>query len=298
MQYRKLGDSGLEVSTIAFGCMSLEPGNSDSIRLLRSAMEKGINFFDTADLYDKGANEETLGLAVQAKRKSVMIATKVGNQWRADGKGWDWNPRKEYIISAVEKSLTRLRTDYIDLYQLHGGTSSDPMEETMEAFEQLKAAGKIRCYGISSIRPNVVRPWVARSGISSVMVQYSLLDRRPEEVILPLLAQSGKGVLARGAMAQGLLAGKAAKEYLGLSADVVNRAITALRKCTPPGYPLSAAALRFVLDRPGITSVVAGIRNAQQLEEACTAEQMPPIDVALYQELAGEVPANRYVEHR
>jgi aryl-alcohol dehydrogenase-like predicted oxidoreductase len=88
--------------------------------------------------------------------KKVIIATKVGNQWRADGSGWDWNPNKDYIISAVEQSLKRLQTDYIDLYQLHGGTMEDPIDETIEAFEQLQKQGKIRYYGISSIRPTVI----------------------------------------------------------------------------------------------------------------------------------------------
>ena len=142
-----------------------------------------------ADLYDKGENEKLIGAALKEKRKDVIIATKVGNQWRADGSGWDWNPRKEYILSCVEGSLQRLNIDYIDLYQLHGGTIQDPIDETIEAFELLVQQGKIRYYGISSIRPNVIREYVKRSNIVSVMMQYSLLDRRSEETCLPLLQQ-------------------------------------------------------------------------------------------------------------
>ena len=145
--------------------MSLGENDEANSRLLNEAFDKGINFFDTADLYQKGFNETTVGKALKEKRKEVIIATKVGNQWREDGSGWDWNPNKAYIFSAVEKSLQRLQSDYIDLYQLHGGTIDDPIDETIEAFELLKQQGKIRYYGISSIRPNVIREWIKRSNI-------------------------------------------------------------------------------------------------------------------------------------
>jgi aryl-alcohol dehydrogenase-like predicted oxidoreductase len=138
MEKVQLGKSDLFISRIGLGCMSLKPGAADNEKILQAAFDKGINFFDTADLYDKGANEELVGKALKPKRQEVIIATKVGNQWKEDGSGWDWNPNKEYILLAVEKSLQRLQTDYIDLYQLHGGTINDPIDETIEAFEMLK----------------------------------------------------------------------------------------------------------------------------------------------------------------
>src|SRR5687767_13798144 len=109
MEYSKLGNSGLNISCIGFGCMSLRPGQEDATGLLHRALEGGINFFDTADLYDKGANESLVGKALKHRRGEVILATKVGNRWRADGSGWDWNPRPEYILSAVEASLKRLQ---------------------------------------------------------------------------------------------------------------------------------------------------------------------------------------------
>lgn len=157
MQYSTLGNSSIKVSRIGFGCMSLHEDSPANRHLLQEALDHGINYFDTADLYDKGINEKLLGSIITNKREQLVVATKVGNEWREDGKGWDWNPRKAYILSAVESSLRRLGTDYIDLYQLHGGTIEDPIDETIEAFEILVAEGKIRCYGISSMRPNVIR---------------------------------------------------------------------------------------------------------------------------------------------
>ena len=210
------------VSRVALGCMSLRPGTDDSISIIHRAMDAGINFFDTADLYNGGANEEMLGKALAHKRASVIIATKVGNQLNPDGKGWKWNPSRAYILSAVDESLRRLQTDYIDLYQLHGGTMDDPLDETISAFEQLVQEGKIRYYGLSSIRPNVISYWVEHAHPASVMMQYSLLDRRPEESCLTLLQQNQIGVLARGGLAQGLLAGKKPTAYLGYTAEQVS----------------------------------------------------------------------------
>lgn len=178
MKYHTPRKSTLSVSEVVFGCMSLGTDDTANAALIHEAIDAGINCFDTANIYQDGFNEQTLGKALKEKRSKVIIATKVGNQRRADGRGPDWNPRKEHILSEVEESLNRLQTDYIDLYQLHGGTIEDPIDETIEAFETLKQQGKIRFYGISSIRPNVIREYVQRSGIVSVMMQYSLLDRR------------------------------------------------------------------------------------------------------------------------
>lgn len=293
-----LGRSGLQVSRIAFGCMSLQENNADNKALLQEAFELGINFFDTADLYEKGANEELLGSTFKERRKEVVIATKVGNQWRPDGSGWDWNPRKAYILQAAEQSLRRLQTDYIDLYQLHGGTIDDPMEETIEAFELLKQQGKIRAYGISSIRPNVVRRWVAKAGIGSLMVQYSLLDRRPEEEILDLAFSGNIGVLVRGALAQGLLLGKAPKPYLDYGELVVARTAQELAAVSTGSRTATGTALQFIFKHPAVTSAAVGIRTRQQLQEALAAMAEPPLDQESYSRLRSVAPALTYQQHR
>jgi aryl-alcohol dehydrogenase-like predicted oxidoreductase len=294
MQYRLLGKSGIQVSEIGFGCMSLS-GNSEkeSIDLIHEAVALGINYFDTADLYDKGMNEIIVGKAIKEMRSKIILATKAGNQWRSDGSGWDWNPRKEYMLRMADESLRRLQTDYIDLYQLHGGTIDDPIDETIEAFEQLKQQGKIRHYGISSIRPNVIREYVKRSSIISVMMQYSLLDRRPEETILDLLQQHTVSVLARGVLAQGLLIGKPAKEYLNYSKEEVTAASKAVSGMRQEPFQ---TAIQYVLDQPVVASAVIGIRNAEQLKEVTTARA--PLEKEEKRLLEELLPGNGYEQHR
>lgn len=298
MHYQQLGSSPLYISRIGFGCMSLKLGAADNEAILLKAIGEGINYFDTADLYDKGLNEEFLGKVFRGKRDKVILATKAGNQWRADGSGWDWNPRKDYILSCAEKSLKRLQTDYIDLYQLHGGTMQDPMDETMEAFEILLQQGKIRYYGLSSIRPNVIREWASRSTIVSVMTQYSLLDRRPEEETLNLLHQKNIGVVTRGSLAQGLLAGKPAKDYLNYRTEEVTRAASAIRSLAGHQRTPSQTALKYVLQHPAVTSAIVGIRTMEQLDEAVQTMAAPDLSQSDMQLLQRAIPANYYAEHR
>ncbi|NEM97855.1 aldo/keto reductase [Pontibacter burrus] len=299
MNYNQLGNSGLRISEVSFGCMSLTSSEQKTaIDLLYKALDRGINFFDTADLYEKGENEVMVGKAFKGMRDKVIIATKVGNQWRPDGSGWGWNPTKSYILQAVEESLRRLQTDYIDLYQLHGGTIEDPIDETIEAFELLKQQGKIRAYGISSIRPNVIREYVNRAAIVSVMMQYSLLDRRPEETVLDLLHEHNISVLARGSLAQGLLAGKPAKPYLNYSLEEVDKAAAAVQAVAGANRKPAEVAVRFALHHPAVSSAVLGIRTEEQLQDALLAASTAPLPNSEVEHLKAVLPANKYEQHR
>lgn len=296
----QLGKSDLSVSEIAFGCMSLGDNQKHINHLLRKAFDEGINFFDTADVYGKGMNELHVGTALKDIRKDVIIASKVGNQLRPDGGGFDWNPTKDYILKAVEQSLKRLQTEYIDLYQLHGGTIDDPIDETIEAFELLKKQGKIRWYGISSIRPNVIRQYIEKSNIQSVMMQYSLLDRRPEEEILQLLQAHQISVVTRGGLAQGLLLGKEPKSYLQYTSSEVAKQAKALATLAEKlGREPIAVALAYVWHHPAVASAVTGIRTEEQLDEALHAYGS---EVQLNDEevhyLTSQVRAMFYTEHR
>nr|WP_262901996.1 aldo/keto reductase [Pinibacter aurantiacus] len=288
----------MSISRISFGCMSLQKENYiENEKLLLKAFEKGINFFDTADLYDSGENEITLGKALKSIRDRVIISTKVGNQMRPDGKSWDWNPTKDYILSGVEQSMKRLQTDYIDLYQLHGGTIGDPIDETIEAFEILKQQGKIRFYGISSIRPNVITEYVKRSDIVSVMMQYSLLDRRPEQTCLALLQENNIGVLARGSLAKGILTGKPSDNYLDYNQLSISKASSSIKEFSTNWRTPAETAIQFALHHPAITSAVVGIRTEDQLNDAIGALEKPMLTEDEYSQIARSIPINYYKEH-
>lgn len=251
--------------------MSLADNSKSNQQLLRKAADQGIVLFDTADIYHDGRNEMLVGEALAPIRHEVAIATKVGNQRHPDGT-LAWNPSMAYIIKSAENSLKRLRTDYIDLYQLHGGTIDDPIDETIEAFELLKKQGKIRWYGISSIRPNVIREYVTRSNIVSVMMQYSLLDRRPEEAMLGLLHERSIGTIVRGAVASGLLVGKDPAPYLQFTeSEVAKAAKTVAAVATELDGNRLEAALDYVFSEPAVSTVALGIRTPLQLDEAVQA---------------------------
>ncbi len=297
MEYCLLGKSDLNISRLGFGCMSLDPKDPRGENILHMAMDAGMNYFDTADLYNKGENEMMLGRAFRDKRKELILATKVGNQWRNDGSGWDWNPSKKYILSSVDLSLERLQTDYIDLYQLHGGTIEDPIDEVIEAFEMLKSAGKIRYYGISSIRPNVIREYIKRSSIISVMMQYSLLDRRPEEEMLSLLKENQIGVLARGSVAKGFLVSKPAEPYLSYSKEQVTMVADRIRKFSQ----LRSAAITsilFAMHHPAVCSAVVGLRTIEQLKDVLKIVSEQPLSENEIIELSNIVPVNLFENHR
>lgn len=298
MEYRTLRRAGLQVSELSFGCMSLQGNDAENARLLHKAFDHGVNYFDTADLYQNGANEETVGKALQDRRQEVIIATKVGNEMRPDGSGWDWNPTKKYILKAVDKSLQRLRTDYIDLYQLHGGTLDDPIDEVIEAFDALKAAGKIRHYGISSIRPNVIREYLDRAHILSNMMQYSLLDRRPEEEAMHLLHDKAVGVMVRGALAKGILAGKPAISYLNYPIQVVDLLLNKIESFSIEKMPLSKIALQWVLANTVVSTVVLGVRTEAQLDDALAYYDSPFLSEEQLKELSAILKPNLYVNHR
>lgn len=295
MQYNQLGKSDLKVSEIGLGCMSIKH-LAQGKEIIQKALDYGVNFFDTADLYDKGMNEEILGKVLKEKRKEVFIATKVGNQWRNNGSGWDWNPSKIYIKSAVHQSLRRLQTDYIDLYQLHGGTIDDPMDETIQAFEELKEEGLIRNYGISSIRHNVIDAYLQKSNFTTNMMQYSLLDRRPEEWALDVLAKAGKSVIVRGALAKGLLAGKTARAYLDHSEEEVQKVKNLLKEKSTAEIHKGHLALNYALQHPAVGTIALGASSAEQLEESL--KDFAQSKTIALDDIVAQIKASKYTEHR
>ncbi|MDE3839479.1 oxidoreductase [Bacillus methanolicus] len=307
MEKRRLGKSDLMVSKLGLGCMSLGTDQKAAREIIEAALEEGVNYFDTADLYDFGENEKIVGQSLKDVREKVIIATKAGNRWNDGKTSWRWDPSKEYIKEAAKQSLRRLGTDYIDLFQLHGGTIDDPIDKTIEAFEELKAEGIIRYYGISSIRPNVIREYVKRSNIVSVMMQYSILDRRPEEEALSLLNNHQISVVARGPVAKGLLsdkmlekASKSVKEngYLDYSYQELEQVLTALKEKVAGSRPLTEIALQYDLSHPAVASVIAGASSVQQVRENARAVMSEPLSQEEVELIQSLTKANKYDQHR
>ena len=273
MKKRQLGKSDIFVSEIGLGCMSLPTNQVEANKIINLALENGITYFDTADLYDKGKNEEIVGNALKNKRQNIILATKVGNRLNESGEGWSWDPSKKWITSAIHQSLKRLQTDYIDIYQLHGGTMDDDVDEVIDTMESLKKEGLIREYGISSIRPNVIERFLQKSSAVSVMMQYSLLDRRPEEWFT-LLEQNDATLLSRGTLAKGLLTAdglnraKKTKEYLSYSQKEL---IAVIEQLQAINAPITSIAIQYVLQVKTNGSMVIGASRTEQLLESMKA---------------------------
>ncbi|AXK20402.1 aldo/keto reductase [Bacillus sp. COPE52] len=304
MKKRQLGNSDLFVTEMGLGCMSLGTSETEAMRIIDEAIDLGINFFDTADLYDYGLNEEFVGKALKGKRDQIVLTTKVGNRWTEEKNGWAWDPSKAYIKAEVKESLRRLQTDYIDLYQLHGGTLEDPIDETIEAFEELKKEGIIRHYGISSIRPNVIREYAKRSNIVSVLMEYSLLNRRPEEWF-PLLNEHQISVIARGPLAKGILTDNNArkiervkeKDYLSYSYDELNTTLGSV-KAVIGEKSLTGTAIHYCLHNETVAAVIPGASSIQQLQINVHACQQLPVTKEEYIQLQKIVKHDSYALHR
>lgn len=281
---------------VALGCMSLPERYADAAKVVHAACDQGISLFDTADLYQNGTNESNLGSALEGRRQHVLLATKVGNQRNPDGTSWTWNPRKAYILQEVEESLRRLRTPYIDLYQLHGGTMEDPWEETLEAFELLIQQGKIRAFGISSIRPTVIRHVLRLLPPASVMMQYSPLDRRPEETVFPLLEKTSTRVVVRGAFAKGMLINKPVSGFLDFPAEKVREIKSEIMQL---GYSPEAVLIRFGLIEKAVATLVIGASSVDQISRLSAGyEASKAVPDDLIQLLKRKLPVNHYLEHQ
>ena len=216
MQKRKLGNSGLEVSALGLGCMGLSfsyepfPEKHEVIALLRAAVERGVTFFDTAEVYGPFTNEELVGEALAPFREQVVIATKFGFDINPDGtrgpKGTNSSPEK--IKQAVEGSLKRLKTDVIDLYYQHRVDPNVPIEDTAGAVKDLIAAGKVKHFGMSEAGAQTVRRAHAVQPVAALQSEYSLWWRRPEAEILPMLEELGIGFVPYSPLGKGFLTGK------------------------------------------------------------------------------------------
>ena len=279
--------------------MSLPTEQAAANNIIQVALENGITYFDTADLYNNGENEKIVGNALKSNRQNVILATKVGNRLNKSGEGWSWDPSKEWITEAVHASLKRLQTDYIDVYQLHGGTMEDDVHEVIDTMETLQKEGVIREYGISSIRPNVIERFLRKSNAVSVMMQYSLLDRRPEEWF-SLLEDHQASLFTRGTVAKGLLSAggltraNKTKEYLSYTQKEL---VETIEKLQALEAPMASIALQYALQRNVTGSMIIGASSSEQLLESIEAyKQQVPENILL--KAAELTKQDVYMEHR
>ena len=214
MQKRKLGNSGLEVSAIGLGCMGMSFGlgpaadKKDMITLIRKAVEKGVTFFDTAEVYGPFTNEELVGEALEPFKGKVVIATKFGWKPNAEGKWSDLDSRPEHIREVAEASLRRLRVDAIDLFYQHRVDLDVPIEDVAGAVRDLIKEGKVKHFGLSEAGAKTIRKAHAVQPVAAIQSEYSLWWRQPEQELLPVLEELGIGFVPFSPLGKGFLTGK------------------------------------------------------------------------------------------
>lgn len=289
MKKREIGQSQIKVSELTLGCMSLPVDIKKAKNIIDKALDYGINHLDTADLYDFGENEKIVGEIIKDRRNDLILTSKVGNHFNREEGTWFWDPSPEHIEASLADSLKRLGTDYLDFYLLHGGTIEDPIDDVIETFERLKEKGHIRAYGISSIRPNVINEYIKRSNIDAIMMQYNMLDRRPEEYF-SLINDAQVSVLARGPFAKGILTDsakavvsrKGKDGYLTYDEASLKHVVDRLLEVTDG--KLSAASLAYILNESVIGTAVFGASSEEQIDEIVQAYQF-----ASHKELIKEI---------
>lgn len=307
MEYRSLGRTGVQVSVACLGTMTFgwEPDDwgsneKDSLRILDAAIDFGINFIDTADVYGRGSSETILGKGLKGRRDQIILATKCHGRMADDNPNALGNSAR-HIIEACEASLKRLQTDYIDLYQIHRPQPQIPIDETLRALDDLTRAGKIRYAGCSTFAAWQVceAHYVAKSlgsrGFVSEQPPYNLLDRRIERELLPFCRTYEYAVIPWSPLAGGQLSGK----YLEgrptggrySTSDPFNRVnaktskvVARLKKVADRlGLSLTQMSLAWVASQPGVTSPIIGARKIENLKEAAGACQMNLSERALAQ---------------
>ncbi len=295
MQYRPLGRTGIKVSPYCLGAMMFGAiGNADhddSIRIIHKALDAGINFIDTADMYSHGESEEIVGKALKGRRDNVVLATKcfipMGQDPNQQGSSRRW------IYRAVEDSLRRLQTDHIDLFQMHRPAPDTDIEETLSALTDLMREGKIRAIGSSTfpVSEIVEAQWVSeKRGLARFRTEqppYSILHRGIEREVLPALERYGMGALVWSPLAMGMLTGRyrrgaaqpdsARVAYFPKQMSNEN-SLDAVERLIPlaegAGISLTHMALAFVIAHPGVTSAILGPRTMEQLDNLLAGAQV------------------------
>jgi len=312
MEYRSLGRSGLRVSTIGLGCNNFGRSNTltatqeGTTAVVDAAIESGITLFDTADIYgaERGLSESLMGVALRGgKREKIVLATKFGMDMDgANGPDWEARGSRRYIRLAVEASLRRLQTDWIDLYQLHRPDPLTPVEETIAALDELVTEGKVRYLGHSNlagwqvVEAEYLAQLRGHTRFISAQSEYSLLERSVEAEVLPAVNAYGLGFLPFFPLYNGLLTGKFTRDGGGPADSrimtirphlVENAPWDAIERyaafCADRGVSMLTATFTWLLAQPGLTSVIAGTTRPEQVvqnADAAGSWQATPAEIA------------------
>ena len=304
MHYRKLGKTNFNVSEVSLGTWQIGAGwgnvsDTDAERVLHAAIDSGINFFDTADVYGDGRSERYIAKVLSATKTEVFVATKAGRRLQphtADG----YN--RENLTAFVERSLKNLRRDRLDLVQLHcPPTEVYYRPEVFAALDELKRAGKIQHYGVSVEKVEEALKATDFPGIATVQIIFNIFRQRPKELFFPLAQQRDVGILVRLPLSSGLLSGKITRDtafaaddhrnfnrkgeqfdrgetFSGVDFETALDAVDEIRRLVPEGVSMAKLALRWILDHPAVSCVIPGARNEQQVLQNVAATDLPPLN--------------------
>jgi aryl-alcohol dehydrogenase-like predicted oxidoreductase len=312
MKYRRLGKTNFEVSEVSLGTWQLGEGwgsvsDEDAVRVLQAALDHGINFFDTADVYGDGRSERFIAQVLAKHTEKVYVATKAGRRLQPHNP--DGYNRKN-LKAFVERSLANLKRDSLDLLQLHcPPTEVYYRPEVFDALEELKQAGKILHYGVSVEKVEEALKASEYPGIATVQIIFNVFRQRPKELFFPLAQKRDIGILVRLPLASGLLGGKITREtqfaaddhrrynrygerfdrgetFSGVDLDVALVAVDQIRRLVPANVSMADFAMRWILQHEEVSCVIPGARNTDQVIENAQASGLPPLSPEQMQTLS------------
>jgi aryl-alcohol dehydrogenase-like predicted oxidoreductase len=312
LKTRILGKTNTAVTEIGMGLWAAggdQWGATDDQEIFDAidfALDSGVTFYDTADVYGDGHSEELLGISMQGRRDKFIVATKIGWQGFDGEAGQSAYTSVDKLVAGVESNLRRLQTDYIDIIQSHINFREPTMEIFLEGFQKLQREGKVRAYGVSTSDFDYLQAFNADGGCATLQIDYSILHRMPESDILPYCEANNIGVIVRGALAMGILTGKfnADTEFgegdfrRGWHEDPEQQAIylddlakvEALRPLATGERTLAQVALQFTLAHTAVTTVIPGAKNVRQMRDNIHAGLLPPLTPAEMAQINAIVP--------